>query len=86
MKIKIDCKFLSNKGNGSKCKIGPRNGKKLIDCVFLKNGVPENIDLAQKEIYIANLLLLCKRINERSGQLDYFLNVVCKKIEKNFSP
>jgi len=36
MKIKIDCCFVTNRGNGRKCKVGPIVNGKLSDCVFKK--------------------------------------------------
>jgi len=82
MRVKIDCKYLSNKGNGSKCKIGPHDGKKMPDCIFLKNGIPEKMDFNAKRLYLNNLLLACQRMHRKQGDLKYFLDEICPQIEQ----
>lgn len=94
MKIKIDCKNLSNKKNGRKCRImGRINKNQLQDCRFIKNGIPENAKPNDIATYINNLLLICKRAHEKAHDLDYFFDQICpqvdekiEKIYKNFSP
>ena len=93
MKIKIDCKNLSNKKNGRKCRISRINKNQLQDCCFIKNGVPENTNPDIAKTYINNLLLICKRAHEKAYDLDHFFDQICpqvdekiEKIYKNFSP
>ncbi|MDD3491518.1 MAG: hypothetical protein PHG13_00890 [Candidatus Pacebacteria bacterium] len=82
MKIKIDCKYLTNKGNGKKCRIGIKNKNKLPECVFLQNGIPENMPFEEKERHINNLLYWCKKLHERTNELTYFLHNICPQVEK----
>jgi len=83
MKIAIKCfEHLSNKGNGRKCKLGPRNDKKLPDCVFKKNGMNSAAGAKQKEAYLSSLAIMCKRWHERNDQSDHFFAEICPQLEK----
>jgi len=82
MKIKIDCCFVTNRGNGKKCKLGPIVNGKLSNCVFKKNGMNSSFDAKQKKAYASSLAIICKQWHERKNETNHFFAKIYPQLEK----
>lgn len=86
-KMKICCNFLSNRNNGSHCKIGPKDEKeKLAKCVFKNNDLRKRPKLLrEKKAEITCLATSeCRRRLLREHQENYFVIKIGPQIQKRF--
>jgi hypothetical protein len=83
MKIDIKCyEFLTNKGNGKKCILGPKDCKQLPDCVFKTNGMNPLSTAKQKKTYLTSLAIVCKQWHERKNETNHFFAEICPQLER----
>lgn len=83
MKISIKCyKFLTNKGNGRKCKLAPLTNCGHQDCPFKTNGMTESSSSEVKIRYVYSLAKRCKEWHEEKKQNKHYYKVIEPQIEK----
>jgi hypothetical protein len=89
MKIAIKCfEYLTNKGNGKKCKLGPLINCRHQDCPFKMNGIKESFSQDQKIKYIYSLAARCLQWHTKRKKTDHYyqqiepqIEVICTKIK-----
>ena len=89
MKIPIKCfEYLTNKGNGKKCKLGPLCMGKHQDCPFKTNGIKESFSQGQKIRYIYSLAARCLEWHRRKKKTSHYyqeiepqIDTICTKIK-----
>ena len=83
MKIDIKCyEFLTNKGNGKKCKLAPLINCRHQDCPFKTNGMIQSSTSKVKIRYIYSLTKRCKEWHENKKDIKHFYEVIEPQIEK----
>ena len=83
MKLSVKCfKYLTNKGNGQKCKLAPLFKCRHRDCVFKTNGMIESSTAEVKIIYIYSLMKKCKEWHENRKQNEHYTEVIHPQIEQ----
>jgi len=83
MKIAIRCfEFLTNKGNGKKCKLGPLINCRHQDCIFKVNGIKESFTKEQKIKFIYALARRCKEWHGNKKKSKHYFEVIEPQINK----
>jgi len=83
MKIDIKCyEFLTNKGNGKKCKLAPLINCRHQDCPFKTNGMIQSSTSKVKIRYIYSLTKRCKEWHEGKKQNKHYSEVIKPQLEK----
>ena len=82
MKIPIKCfEFLTNKGNGRKCKLAPLINGRHQDCVFKKNGMIQSSTNEVKARYLYTLAKRCHEWHDRKKKMDHYLVKIKPQID-----
>ncbi|HZI95836.1 MAG TPA: hypothetical protein VFD40_01470 [Candidatus Paceibacterota bacterium] len=83
MKLSVKCfNYLTNRGNGKKCKLASLINGRHQDCQFKTNGMIESSTLKVKIRYICALATRCKEWHDNNKQNEHYSNVIEPQIEK----